>query len=44
MEVTISFLYPHGSSLSYAHPQQLDILSIPSPEVLTKAYPRTQKG
>jgi hypothetical protein len=41
MEVTISFLHPHGSSPSYVYPQQPDVLNIPLSEILMKVDPRT---
>jgi hypothetical protein len=44
MEVTISFLHPHGPAPSYVYPQQPDILNIPLSEVLIKAHPRTVTG
>jgi hypothetical protein len=44
MEVTISFLHPHGPSPSYVYPQQPDILRITLSEVLMKVDPRTATG
>jgi hypothetical protein len=44
MEVTITFLDPHGPSSSYVYPQQPDILSITLSQVLTKADPRIATG
>jgi hypothetical protein len=44
MEVTISFLHPHGPATSYVYPQQPDIVSIPLTEVLIKVDPRTATG
>jgi hypothetical protein len=43
MEVTISFLHPHGPSPFYVYPQQRDILSIHLSEVLIKVDPRSHR-
>jgi hypothetical protein len=44
MEVTVSFLHPHGQSPSYVYTQQIGILSISFSEVLSKVDPRTVTG
>jgi hypothetical protein len=44
LEVTISFLHPHGPPPSCVYPQQPDILSIPLSEVLMKVDQRKATG
>jgi len=43
-QVRVSFLHPHGPSLSFKYPARPDILTIPVEDVLTSVDPRIARG
>ena len=43
-EVKVTFLHPHGPSRSFKYPFVLNILVIPTTDLLTKVNPRTTTG
>ena len=43
-EVKLTFLHPHGPSISFKYPEPQNILNIPTDDILTLVDPRTRSG